>query len=307
LGIAVDSSGSAFITGATESTDFPVTTGAYQTAAPLLCVSGFPCYSSGQAFVSKLGPSGNTLLYSTYLGGHGIVYQNTPTFLYTHGDGGRGITVDTAGNVYVVGLASSTDFPVTAGVFQPQNNGTANKASNAFITKLDPTLSTLLYSTYLGGNSTATPLPNSGTCFQCDKGDGASSIVVDSSGNAYVAGGTYSTNFPTTPGAFQTANSGKISAFVTKINPSASSLLYSTLLGGSGTPGTVAYGLAVDSSGNAYLAGATSSADLPITSDAFQSSNKAAAHSAGNAFFSGFQHLTAHLHWGSKLWNCARL
>src|SRR5207302_298454 len=168
------------------------------------------------------------LSYSTYLGAGA-------------GEFGFGIAVDAAGNAYVTGFTASFDFPTTAGAFQPTGRG------GAFVTKLDPTGSALVYSTYLGGNT-------------YDWGFG---IAVDSGGNAYVAGMTFSANFPTTAGAFQPAASG--GAFVTKLNPSGSALVYSTYLGVGGG----ANGIAVDAAGSAYVTGAAGE-NFPTTAGAFQ-------------------------------------
>jgi len=154
-GIAVDTAGNAYVTGVTYSTDFPTTTGAFQTTFG----GGY-----GEAFVTKLNPTGTALVYSTYLGGTGS-------------DIGGGIAVDTAGNAYVTGSTGST-FPTTAGAFQTTFGG----VYDAFVTKLNPTGTALVYSTYLGGTGN-------------DAGDG---IAVDTAGNAYVTGFTESTDFPTT-------------------------------------------------------------------------------------------------------------
>ena len=153
--------------GHTHSTDFPTTTGAFQTT-----YGG----GNGDAFVTKLNPTGTALVYSTYLGGTGNDY-------------GYGIAVDTAGNAYVTGYTASTDFPTTPGAFQTTYGGGND---DAFVTKLNPTGTALVYSTYLGGTDS-------------DIGNG---IAVDTAGNAYVTGYTASTDFPTTPGAFQTTFGG---------------------------------------------------------------------------------------------------
>jgi hypothetical protein len=196
------------------------------------------------------------LAYSTYLGG-------------SDWDEAHAIAVDVAGNVYVAGFTYSQDFPLTQGAFQ-----TTNHWKSAFVTKLNPAGSALVYSTYLGG---------SGAVY----GDIAYGLAVDGSGNAYIAGQAGSTDFPVTPGAFQTTNhevGDGLNAFVTKLNPTGSALLYSTYLGGSGGggPGDVAYGLAVDGSGNAYITGVASYSDFPVTPGAFQTSNHSLYYS--NAF-----------------------
>jgi hypothetical protein len=176
------------------------------------------------------------LVYSTYLGGSGGNY---------FGDQGYGIAVDSSGNAYVTGLPTSTNFPVTPGAFQT-TCGNPSSCQNAFVTKLNPTGSALVYSTYLGGSGS-------------DFGNG---ITVDSSGDAYVTGITYSTNFPVTPGAFQTTcGGGGSDAFVTEVNPSGSALAYSSYLGGSSYDS--GNGIAVDSSGDAYVTGQTSSTNFP--------------------------------------------
>jgi hypothetical protein len=227
LGIAVDAAGNAYVTGFTDSLDFPTTAGAFQ---PTLGGFGF-----NDAFVMKFNPTGSALVYSTYLGGRG-------------GDEGLGIAVDAAGNAYVTGDTGSTDFPTTAGAFQPGGPG-------AFVTKLDPTGGALVYSTYLGGSD-------------FDQGTG---IAVDAAGNAYVTGGTSSTDFPTTAGAFQTTFGGGLGfpdAFVTKLNASGTALVYSTYLGGGGIDR--GFGIAVDAAGNAYVTGFSDSLDFPTTAGAFQ-------------------------------------
>jgi Beta-propeller repeat len=236
-GIAVDSAGNAYVTGYTCSTNFPTTLLAFQTTN----ASG----GCENAFVTKLNPTGSAPLYSTYLGGSSV-------------DQGFGIAVDSAGNAYVTGFTFSTDFPTTPGAFQPTDPTIGN--NHAFVTKLNPTGSApLVYSTYLGGSAD----------------DVGSGIVVDSAGNAYVTGYTCSTNFPTTPGAFQPANAsaGCIDAFVTKLNPTGSApLVYSTYLGGSNLD--YALGIAVDSAGNAYVTGFTTSTNFPTTTGAIQTVNR---------------------------------
>ncbi|MGD0009788.1 MAG: SBBP repeat-containing protein [Terriglobia bacterium] len=182
------------------------------------------------------------LVYSTYLGGSGW-------------DTANAITVDSAGNAYVTGKTSSTDFPVTPGAFQ-----TTNLGGSSFVTKLNPTGTALVYSTYLGGSGSI------------GGGDIGNAIVVDTAGNVYVAGQTYSTDFPVTPGAFQTTNraaaNDDANAFVAKLNPSGTALVYSTYLGGSGlsafTPssGDKGNAIAVDATGDAYVAGETYSTDF---------------------------------------------
>jgi Beta-propeller repeat/Phage integrase family len=226
-GIAVDDSGNAYMTGDTSSTNFPTTSGAFQT------VSG-----GYDAFVTKLNTDGTALVYSTYLGGIGFY------------NGGYGIAVDSSGNAYVTGGTSTTTFPTTSGAFQTVFGGGGQ--SDAFVTKLNASGTALIYSTYLGGNN----------------GDVGYGIGVDGSGNAYVTGISNSTNFPTTSGAFQTVFGGTSDAFVTKLNATGSALVYSTYLGGNASD--YGNGIAVDASGNAYVTGYTLSNNFPTTSGAFQ-------------------------------------
>jgi Beta-propeller repeat len=217
IGIAVDSSGNAYVTGATASTNFPVTFGSFQTT--------FGGGGPQHGFVAKLNPFGTALVYSTYLGGNS-------------GDYGNGIAVDSSGSAYVTGFTDSTNFPGTSSsLIQHALHG----FNDAFVTKINPGGTALMYSTYLGGTSQEIP----------------GSIAVDSSGSAYVTGTTYSTDFPVTPGSIQTTFGGGSDAFVAKLNPLGTALVYSTYLGGSSYD--LGYGIAVDSSGNAYVAGDTES------------------------------------------------
>ncbi len=226
-GIAVDASGNAYVTGHTQSTNFPKAN-AYQGTSG----GGF------DAFVTKLSASGSVLTYSTYLGGSGF-------------ESGQGIAVDGSGNAYAMGHTGSTNFP-TANAYQGANGGGGN--FDVFVTKFNAAGSALTYSTYLGGNND-------------EQGQG---IAVDGSGNAYVTGSTISTNFPTTS-AYQGAyGGGTYDAFVTKFNASGSALTYSTYLGGNNDD--EGRGIAVDASGNAYVIGFTASTNFP-TAGAYQTVN----------------------------------
>ena len=222
--IALDSSGNAYVTGSTYSTDFP-------TMNPLQahCGSCVPNDSSSfTAFVTKLNPTGSALVYSTYLGG-------------STEDAGYRIAVDAAGSAYVTGYTASTNFP-TANPLQPSYGGGAH---DAFVAKLNPAGSTLVYSTYLGGSGD----------------EGCSGLAVDASGNAYVTGNTASTDFPTVNPLQPSYGGGMSDAFVAKLNPAGSALVYSTYLGGSGED--VGFRIALDSAGNMYLAGQTASTNFP--------------------------------------------
>jgi Beta-propeller repeat len=206
----------------------------FPTASPMQ-----PAYGGGtsNAFVAKLDPTGSTLLYSTYLGGEGF-------------DRGNGIAVDGTGSVYIAGKTNSQKFPITPGAFEDTFRG---PEFDAFVTKISPAGDRLSYSTYLGG----------------DDNDAAIAIAVDSSGNAYVTGGTKSNDFPVTASAYQGANNGGTNAFITELNATGTDVLYSTFLGGSFTDRGNA--IAVDAGGLIYVAGRTDSADFP-TKNAMQAS-----------------------------------
>lgn len=225
-----------YVTGYTNSDDFPTTRGAFDRSYNVM-------FGALDAFVSKLNPTGSDLIYSTYLGGSGDWNM------------GWGIAIDGSGNVYVTGRTNSSDFPTTPGAWDTSFNG----GDDVFVTKLNPKGSRLVYSTYLGGNS----WEPYGTA---DYGN--DNIVVDSSGCAYVTGTTQSSNFPTTPDAWDTSyNGGDSDIFLTKFNPKGSKLVYSTFLGGIGDDGS--YGIKVDSSEFAYITGYTTSPDFPITPGAW--------------------------------------
>ncbi len=181
------------------------------------------------------------LVYSTYLGG-------------STEDHGEAIAVAANGDAYITGTTESVDFPTTptTGSYQATSGG----SYDAFVTELAANGSNLVYSTYLGGSG-------------YDQGTG---IAVDSGGDAYVTGNAGSSNFPVTSGAYQTAYDGSQDAFVTKLSASGSSLLYSTYLGGSGYE--QAGGIAVDASGDAYITGATSSTDFPVSFSARPSAGR---------------------------------
>jgi uncharacterized protein (TIGR03437 family) len=219
--IAVDGAGSVYVTGSTQSTDFP-TQSAYQATI----------YHWGQwdVFVTKLTPAGNTLIYSTYLGGRDTDY-------------GYGIAVDAAGSAYVMGHTKSIDFP-TQLAYQATFRG---GAYDAFVTKLTAAGNALGYSTYLGGSGD-------------EQGSG---IAVDGTGSAYVTGFTGSTNFPT-QSPYQATRQGLKDVFVTKLTTAGNALGYSTYLGGSGDE--QGSGIAVDGTGSAYVTGWTGSANFPTQS-----------------------------------------
>lgn len=224
--IAVDNDGNLHITGSTTSLDFPVAN-AYQ-----------PTYGGGSsdAFLTKLGPAGNFLIYSTYLGGDG------PQYLPGNAaELGNGIKLDNVGNAYLVGSTDSNSFPT----LQPLK-ATKDGATDAFLLKMS-TAGALLFSTYLGGNVN----------------DSIGDITTDTSGNIYLAGSTSSGDFPVVNApTFLAPNADPGGAFVMKLTPDCSSITYSTLIGGTGGEG--AGTIAVDASQNVYLGGSTSSRDFPV-------------------------------------------
>jgi uncharacterized repeat protein (TIGR01451 family) len=226
--IGVDSTGSAYVTGRVASVDFPATPGSFRTF-----------FSGGNydAFITKLSPDGSSLIYSTYLGG-------------TENDAGYGIAVDASGSAYVTGGTSSQgDFPVTGAVFQPTYGGGV-PGNDAFVTKITPSGDNLEYSSYLGGSFV----------------DRASSIAIDSAGSAYVTGWTESPDFPVF-NPWQPSLAGVRDAYVTKVSPDGTTLLFSSFLGGLSVDAGL--GIAVDASGSAYVTGYTESEDFP-TINAFQ-------------------------------------
>ena len=240
-GIAVDGAGNSYIAGFTDSADFPLAT-----------MGSLPVGST-HVFVAKLDASGSNLVYAAYLGGNSQDY-------------GYALALDNANDVYVAGSTASSDFPLV-NPFQ----GTYPGAFNAFLTKISPDGSSLLYSTYLGGNGSDIP----------------SSVAVDGAGDMVVGGNTSSTNFPVV-NAYQStasANQGGMFGsygFMTKFSRDGASLVYSTYLGGNsnvplncgGTPcwpqpfSTIS-GMVVDTAGNAYAAGTTNTYNFPVTSGAY--------------------------------------
>jgi hypothetical protein len=239
MAIAVDNAGNAYVAGTTGGTNFPLVNPLSQDAGAT---------TGSFAFISKFNASGNALVYSTLLGGivpNGALSVNTQTQA-------TAIAVDAGGNAYFTGNTYSPYFPVTAGAFQGSYGG--QFLMDAFVAKLSPDGSHLLYSSYLGGADD-------------DSGQG---IAVDSSGNAYVAGWTLSSNFPTAS-PFQATKHGGTSGFITKINPNGTAKVFSTYIGGSSADRLSA--IAVDSSG-IYVAGWANSADFPVmnTLQAFQPS-----------------------------------
>lgn len=248
--IAADSHGRAFITGGVTSY-IPTTANAYQPSYPgagsAVFVSVFDTTKSGSS----------SLVYSTYLGGS--LNSGVPG---NPGPIASGIAVDSSGKIYIAGAAYN-GFPITSGAFQPSHS--PDRQTDAFIAKLDPSssgLSSLIYSTYLGGSP---------GCSSGCSGSGAAAIAVDGSGEAFVAGDASAGSFPVTPGAFETSPVGGLGGhFIAKLNAGGSNLVYSTFL----YYVVSINALAIDSAGDAYVVGNTHSASFPVTPDAFQSTCK---------------------------------
>jgi PKD repeat protein len=257
LGIAVDKLGNAYVCGATQSPDFPITTNAYQSwhNGPMAGTSMWQIWWF-DGFFSKLNADGSQLLYSTFLGG-----GNEQDYQYYWGDDYcAAIAVDTEGNAYIAGWTNADNFPTTPGSSHPSKTilpyplQIYNIYNDGFVCKINPTLSgssSLIYSTYDG--VTAGEMQNH-------------AIAIDSVGNTYITG-MASGIIPTTSAALDTTKNGGNDAFILKFNATGSSLLYGTYLGGSGNDS--GNGITLDNSGNIYITGYTGAASFPITSGAY--------------------------------------
>jgi uncharacterized protein (TIGR03437 family) len=249
--IAIDSAGNAYVAGSTNSPGFPVTAGAYQTRFGGTSQNN-PFYSRGDAFVVKLGPAGDRILWGTFFGG-------------SSNEMAWAIALDSTGNVTIAGDTVSTDLPTTANAISRTYRGGANIAPNpsgdGFVARLDAAGAALQYASYIGGRSH----------------DMARAVAVDTQGNTYLAGGTFSSDFPTTTGSFQatgrvveTTASYDDSAddgWILKLNPQGA-IVYGTYLGGSARD--TVFGLAIDAAGSAFVTGRTKSSNFPVTANAVQ-------------------------------------
>lgn len=222
-GIAVGPDGSVYVGGRTQSTDFPIAN-AFQTAN----------LGTNNAFLLRLDPTGTTLIFSTYVGGHG-------------NDRGFALAVDSQGSAYLAGGATSPDFPTSPGAFQRQNRG----GFDCFVVKFDAS-GNGIFGTLIGGGSE----------------DRAFGIAVDDFGNSYITGQTASDSYPQANPSFQHSRHGGLDAFVTEITADGTGLVYSTFAGGGNDD--VGNAIAVDANGNAFVVGTTSSGDFPTTAGAFQ-------------------------------------
>jgi len=303
----VDASGSAYVVGTATSANFPVTGGAFLTTNPLTpAYLQQNIYSSGIT-LTKLSPSGADLSYSTYVVA-GSVGSEVFNLAYDIYEGEYSsiapapIVVDAGRNAYIAGGTSSTTFPATSGAYQTVNRAAATSgASNAWILKMNPAGAAPVFATYFGGSTAA------GAAEDNYIGDYTSGIAIDAADNVYVTGGADSTDFPVTKGAFQTTNNavagqpygGATNAFVSKFDPTGSSLLYSTLFGGSAgaapqslengddlVVGETPQALALDPQDNVIVTGATVSMNLPTTAAALEPTNPGIP--SGGADWTGF-------------------
>ena len=259
--MAIDSSGNVYVAGSTLSTDFPVTTGAYQTAnkgfgGQPAAFGGTPGFFFGDAYVAKINPQGNHLVFATLLGG-------------SLDELCLALAVDPGGNVWIGGSTLSNDFPVTSNAVQKSYKGAAPtsispdlRMGDAFLAEFSSTGTTLKYATYLGGS----------------QDEIITALATDASGAVYATGSTNSSDFPVTAGALQTKYGGPSAlapnsviaagdAFVTKFDATGA-IVWSTYLGGVGNDEGRA--IAVDASGAIWVAGGTLSSNFPVSSDALQ-------------------------------------
>ncbi len=227
---ALDETKALYIAGYTRSaSDFPITATTFDSTHA----------GNYDAFIAKLSRNGDSLLYSTFLGGAGDEYP-------------LGIDIDNSHNIYIAGRTTSTDYPTTPGAYDTSHNGFVD----AFVTKLAGNGTSLVYSTYLGGAGS----------------DEAHDLFVDDYGNAYIAGIAQDASppYPTTPGAYDTSHNGFQDVFVTKLNSTGSALVFSTFIGGSGYEG--AYGIMPDNAGNIVVEGFATAPGFPTTSNAHDTS-----------------------------------
>jgi len=230
--IAVDGAGHAFITGRAASPDFPTSTGAYSRTL----------VGASDAFVTEVDTNSGHLVYSTFLGGHGL-----------QGNAGNGIALGDGGRAYVVGTTDAPDFPTTGNAYAIAPGGHPTDDDNtAFVSELNAGGSALIYSTYLGGS----------------RDDGGNAIAVDTAGHAFVTGQTDSSDFPTAQGAYATALGGGgatkgRNAFVAELTADGSDLVYGAYLGGSANDAGT--GIVLDGRGHVLVAGVTTSPNFPLT------------------------------------------
>lgn len=251
--IQILADGSLYVSGNTESTDLPTTEGAYQREYK---GGAFNYYGSGDAFIAHFDGELTTLVASTYVGGSRAEYCVS-------------VAVDNNGDVFFAGASTSDDYPVTSGAYSQVYIGGGNLGEDVIVSKLSGDLTTLLASTYVGGNAD----------------DLAEELALDPSGNVFIAGWTASSNYPTTGNAYdRTFGAGLYDAFVTKLDNQLSALKSSSYLGGSDWD--FGYGLTLDSECNVYVTGHTASTNFPTSESAFDRDyNGAAGRDVGDDVF----------------------
>ena len=225
--IAIDKAGNVYITGSTTSSNYPTTTGAYNT----IHNGGY----NADVFISKFSNDLSQLIASTFIGGKG-------------GEEAYSIAIDSAGNVYVTGETHSSNYPITPGAY---GSGFYGGSTDVFISKLSNDLKQLIASTFIGGSGD----------------EKAYSITLDGSGNVYITGFTDSYDYPTKVGAYNRNLNGNSDVFVSKLSSDLKQLLASTFIGGNGDEAGAS--IAIDTSGNIYLTGATNSPNYPTTTGAY--------------------------------------
>jgi len=237
--LIIDQNGNVYITGITESSNFPTTTGSFDTGYN--GGSSSP-YGSGDAFVCKLDNNLSQLLESTFIGGSGH-------------DNSSSIAMDSNNNVFISGTTSSSDFPYTSSAYDTTYQPGGNFQDDVFVVKLDNDLSNLLAGTYLGGSAD----------------DFSEAIAIDDTGNVYVSGWLTSTNFPTTTGCYDNSYNGYYyDSFISKFDNDLSNLIASTYLGGSSWE--FIYGMCLDENNDVYVTGHTASTNFPTHSNAYDRS-----------------------------------
>lgn len=241
---AIDNQEDIYLTGWTLSDNFPITTGAFDNT-----YNGSTGDPNGMdAIIVKLSNDGRNLIYSTYIGGNSL-------------DQGMDIDIDFNGNCYITGVTASENFPATDGAYDESYNGGGSVGGGSygdvFVTKLNPSGSNLVYSTYIGGSSI----------------DCGNSCTLDPSNNLILTGHTYSNDFPVTPGSYDnTYNGGAVDAFLLKLNASGDNLNFSTYMGGSGNDWS--HGLYLESNGDILTGGRTTSSNFPVTSGSYDTNYK---------------------------------
>ena len=266
VGIALDPSGNVWFTGQGYTNNLPATANAQQPTVNALspACSGGAVPLNSVADYGELSPNLQQLEYSSYISG-----QTEAAAEASCSEFGWSLAFDQTGNLYVYGVTTSDKFPVTSGALQTTFMGSGEGAWVSFLMKFGSQGTKTSWGTYLGG----TP----GQTFPAK-------LIVDSAGNPWVTGYTQATNFPTAGSPYQAALAGQQNGFITELNPNGSQALYSTYFGGNATDSLTAF--ALDPSSNIYVAGATNSANFPVTTDAFQSTLAQGKLDGSNWFFS---------------------